>query len=744
MSLRVMTLWGAAALLAASTVGMAAAPVTPPDSVPQQARMFGRGAPFGIGDLPDSALRRGLQLLPPQARARALDWLHGIDFPAADVHALRVDPEGGIFVLDDFPPPDDGAEGTAGETSAVPIAAVDNPFGLHSKPGAWNTVYLDFNGQVLTGRVWNSNAGVDPLVARPFDLDGNPSGFSAAEAAAIAEIWHRVAEDYAAFDIDVTTEEPAKFGPNVGHVLITAKTDANGKAMPYNSYGGYAYINVFGSSSYTYYSPALVYYENLSKATTYIAECAAHELGHNLGLTHDGTTAGATYYQGHGSGYTSWAPIMGSSYYTNVTQWSKGEYTGANNGQDDIAIVAGKLGTVADVHGDTPATATPILIEANGEVPVSNPELDPDDLYPANKGVIGKRGDKDVFSLRVDAGPLNLVVNPAWDAFYRTSKRGANLDLRAALLDAKGAKIAESDPSTDTYAAVSATVPAGTYYLEVSGVGSGNYSDYASQGQYFIAGQVTPSTATNQVPSAAFGYGCSGLACSFTDGSSDSDGVIASRVWDFGDGSSSSGASASHTYAAGGTYKVTLTVTDDAGASGSTSQGVSVTAPANSSPTANFAVSCMDLGCTFTDQSSDGDGSIKSWAWDFGDGTSSTAQHPKRTYAAAGTYTVKLVVTDNASAKDDATKTATTKQPAATFSMTATGYKVKGQQKADLKWSGTSAASIDVFRNGAKITTVANTAAYTDPINAKGGGSYRFRVCEAGTTTCSNEVLVSF
>ncbi|HLE97654.1 MAG TPA: S8 family serine peptidase [Candidatus Thermoplasmatota archaeon] len=82
--------------------------------------------------------------------------------------------------------------------------------------------------------------------------------------------------------------------------------------------------------------------------------------------------------------------------------------------------------------------------------------------------------------------------------------------------------------------------------------------------------------------------------------------------------------------------------------------------------------------------------------------------------------------------------------PPPTISLAATGYKVKGAQKADLTWSGATSANVDVFRNGAKIVTTANDGAHTDPINKKGGGSYLYKVCEAGTTTCSNEATVTF
>ncbi len=141
----------------------------------------------------------------------------------------------------------------------------------------------------------------------------------------IVDIWHRVAEDLAPYDIDVTTERPSSFNRNTGTILVTHSIDANGNAINCTGCGGVAYVNVFGASNYhTYYSPALVFYDNLGGgAETYVAEASSHEFGHNLGLSHDGTS-GTTYYGGHGSGLVSWAPIMGNSYYNNVTAVEQG------------------------------------------------------------------------------------------------------------------------------------------------------------------------------------------------------------------------------------------------------------------------------------------------------------------------------------------------------------------------------------------------------------------------------------
>jgi len=158
----------------------------------------------------------------------------------------------------------------------------------------------------------------------------------------------------------------------------------------------------------------------------------------------------------------------------------------------------------------------------------------------------------------------------------------------------------------------------------------------------------------NNPPTAAFSSTCTDLDCSFNaSASSDSDGSIVSYSWDFGDGAVASGVTAAHTYAADGTYTVTLTVTDDAGASSATSQTVTVTSatPANQAPVADFSFVCTDLACSFDGTASlDPDGSIVSYGWDFGDGSTGTGVTPTHTYTVDGSYTVTLTVTDDAGA----------------------------------------------------------------------------------------------
>jgi len=152
-------------------------------------------------------------------------------------------------------------------------------------------------------------------------------------------------------------------------------------------------------------------------------------------------------------------------------------------------------------------------------------------------------------------------------------------------------------------------------------------------------------------PTANFTFSCTDLTCDFQDLSSDSDGQVTSFKWEWGDATANgSGKTPSHTYAAGGPFSVKLTVTDNDGDQGSVTQSVTVSAPQNGAPTADFEVSCSSLDCTFTDQSTDADGTVVGWAWEFGDGGVSAVQNPPSHHynvAALTTITAKLTVTDD-------------------------------------------------------------------------------------------------
>jgi hypothetical protein len=379
---------------------------------------------------------------------------------------------------------------------AAASVPVTSPPVRHSKSGATKKLVLDFGGGVITGKAWNTGEGASSSYnALPYDIDGDTTTFNDTEQANIIEIWGRVAEDYAPFDVDVTTEIPATWGRYTGRALITRGVDANGVTLPSgDSAGGISYTDYFGNNTwvagtffnpiyaYEYCSPSLIYHNRLATVAN-IAEAASHELGHALNLNHDGT-AGSEYYTGHGSGAISWGAIMGTPYGKNVTQWSKGGYYNANNNEDDMAILASKLAYRNETIGSAPANAT-VLAPDSG----------------AHEGTVSYNAtllrETSVHCYRIDLAAETQLAAELTPFRSTGSTRGGNADLDVTLTDAAGSVIlsaAQTSPANDTGAAFSITLQAGSYYMSVCPAGTGNpqvnpptgYTSYGSVGQYFI------------------------------------------------------------------------------------------------------------------------------------------------------------------------------------------------------------------------------------------------------------------
>ena len=160
-------------------------------------------------------------------------------------------------------------------------------------------------------------------------------------------------------------------------------------------------------------------------------------------------------------------------------------------------------------------------------------------------------------------------------------------------------------------------------------------------------------------PIASFTLNCTHLVCAFADTSTPGANAIAQRVWSFGDGSTSTAASGTHTFTTAGTYNVVLTVTDSNNMSDSESKTVTIlAAPAaeNVLPTAAFEYACVDLTCTFTDRSADADGTVTSWAWRFDTAGTSAGASPSFSFPSPGAYDVSLTVVDNAGGTSTTTK----------------------------------------------------------------------------------------
>jgi len=256
----------------------------------------------------------------------------------------------------------------------------------------------------------------------------------------------------------------------------------------------------------------------------------------------------------------------------------------------------------------------------------------------------GSAGSNTYFTLDVPSGASNLVFNMSGgtgdaDLYVRFGAQPTS-----STYDCRPYQSGNSESCTIT------TIQTGTYHIMLNAYSA--YSSLSLVGSYDAG-----SGGGNNSPTAVIANGpysaLEGVNISMSSsGSNDSDGAISSYAWSFGDGSNSTSANPTHSFAASGNYTVSLTVTDNDGATHSASTTATISSPANQSPNAMiangpFSANAGQSISMSSNGSNDPDGNIVSYAWNFGDGTSSNATNPNHTYASAGNFNITLTVIDN-------------------------------------------------------------------------------------------------
>ncbi len=328
---------------------------------------------------------------------------------------------------------------------------------MNSHPSASATIFLDFDGHLVQGTSWNSMGAIE---CGPANLD----------ASKISEVFHRVAEDYRPFNVNVTTDSTKYWAaPSTRRIRLVVTVSS---AWFGSNAGGVAYM---GSFTWGDNSPAFVFSALLGYNAKNIAEAASHEIGHTLGLRHQAAYDGnchkiSDYHTGIGSGETGWAPIMGVGYYRNFTLWNSGANPlGCTNIQNDLEIITNYngFGYRSDDYGSHFPSASSATFSNNS--------------FLIN-GIIERNTDVDVIKFNMPSfGRFQLSALPF---SVGSGNTGSNLDLQVELMTNQNTVISTYNPEDILAVSIDTMLSAGTYYLRMQGKGNSYASEYASLGSY--------------------------------------------------------------------------------------------------------------------------------------------------------------------------------------------------------------------------------------------------------------------
>lgn len=386
---------------------------------------------------------------------------------------------------------------------------------LSSRPGAAYTVFLDFDGFSFTG-TWGSS-GKSPGDTLPY-LD-RTADFSSNDASNIKKIWARVAEKYSAWDINVTTIDPAAAAGQTGSdAQRQAYYDSTADVMhtviggdgTWSGGGGVSYVGVTRNSYSTTANNGAgagwhtnwVFAAEAPNNLQFVGEASAHENGHGFGLGHQGDHFGTTSNEysnnNKASGNGSYAPIMGDSYSSQRGTWRVGT-TSSGATQNDVKIISSNPGITSfldDAIGHSRATATPLPLLGNGTVNFNAAKgviVPTSTSSPQPIGVANYRSD--FFSFQSFGAPITLTANDGGEFITPgTADPGVTLDSTLSIFDALGNLVATATNATSTLAETySGTLPAGTYFAQIASAGGytstyDSSASYYEMGSYFLTG----------------------------------------------------------------------------------------------------------------------------------------------------------------------------------------------------------------------------------------------------------------